>query len=146
MADRAEGSITIEAAAADIMEVIADFDSYPDWSDVTTATVLARGSDGRATDVAFELSAPLIGDVRYTLAYEFDGDDGVTWTTKVIEGKIRDIQGEYVLDELDEKETRVTYRLSVELGIIVPGFLRKQGEKQVIKSALEGLKRQVESR
>lgn len=145
MGERAEGSISVDASAAEIMEVITDFDSYPEWSDVKSAKVLKRSRGGRPVEVAYEIAAPVIGEARYTLAYEYDGDDGVSWTTREIEGKIRDIQGEYVLEELDEDETRVTYRLGVELGISVPGFLRKQGEKQIIKTALEGLKRRVES-
>ncbi|MBI4261032.1 MAG: SRPBCC family protein [Actinobacteria bacterium] len=146
MADRAEGSITIGASAQAIMEVIAEFESYPEWSDVRATRVVERGPDGRATAVEFEVTAPVIGDTRYVLAYEYDGDGGVSWTTTSIEGKIRDIQGEYVLEELDEDETRVTYRLGVELAIAVPGFLKRQGEKQIVKTALDGLKRRVESR
>jgi hypothetical protein len=38
----------------------------------------------------------------------------------------------------------VTYRLAVELGVLLPGFVRTQGAKRVIDNALEGLKRRVE--
>jgi hypothetical protein len=38
----------------------------------------------------------------------------------------------------------VIYRLAVDLGILLPGFVRTQGEKRVIENALEGLKRRVE--
>lgn len=145
MADRAEGSITINASAADVMEVIADFDSYPEWSDVKAVRVLERDGERRPAAVAFEITAPVIGDARYTLAYEYASEDeGLSWTTREIEGKIRDIRGEYILEELDEDETKVTYRLAVDLAIKVPGILKKQGERQIIKTALENLKRRVE--
>ena len=39
---------------------------------------------------------------------------------------------------------QVTYRLAVELGPLVPGFLRTEGAKRVIENALERLKRRVE--
>ena len=52
--------------------------------------------------------------------------------------------GEYLLTEIDEDETKVIYRLRVEIGILLPGFVRTQGEKRVIENALEGLKRRVE--
>jgi hypothetical protein len=145
MTDRAEGSTTIGASAADIMEVIADFEAYPEWSDVRSTKVIERGRDGRAREVAWEISAPVIGVARYTLAYEWHGDERVSWTTKEIEGKIRDVAGEYVLDELDADETKVTYRLDVDLDVPVPGFLRRQAQKQIVKQALDGLKRRVES-
>ena len=145
MGDRAEGTTTIGAGAAEIMEVIADFEAYPEWSDVRSTTVVKRGRDGRASEVAWEISAPVVGVSRYTLAYEWEGDDRVSWTTKEIEGKISDIAGEYVLDELDEDETKVTYRLVVDLDIPVPGFLKKQAQRQIVKQALDGLKKRVES-
>jgi hypothetical protein len=64
--------------------------------------------------------------------------------TKEARGAVSNIRGEYLLNELDDRETEVTYRLSVELGVLLPGFVRTQGAKRVIENALEGLKRRVE--
>jgi uncharacterized membrane protein len=145
MADKTQGSITIAASAANIMEVIADFESYPEWNDVKSTKVLKKDKQGRGTEVAYEVKAPVIGDVKYTLAYTYAANDGgCSWTTTEIEGGIKDIEGQYALDELDEDETKVTYSLSVELNMKVPGFVKKQGERQVIKNALDGLKKRVE--
>ena len=52
--------------------------------------------------------------------------------------------GEYLLDEVERDVTKVTYRLAVDLGALVPGFLRTEGAKRVIENALERLKRRVE--
>lgn len=146
MAERTEGTTTINASAAEVMEVIADFESYPEWAGVKSTEVLKKDRKGRASEVGFQISAPFIGDVRYTLVYTYLPDDGgLSWTTKEIEGSIRDIQGEYVLEELDEDETEVTYRMTLDLAMKVPGFLRKQGEKQIVKTALDGLKKRVEN-
>ena len=38
----------------------------------------------------------------------------------------------------------MTYRLAVEIGVLVPGFVRTEGAKRVIENALERLKRRVE--
>lgn len=146
MAEQTEGSITIKAPAAEVMEVIEDYESYPEWNDLRSAEILKKDSKGRGSEVAFEVKAPMLGEVKYTLQYSYKaGDGGVSWTTKEIEGGIKDIRGEYELVELDEDETKVTYRMSIELGIKVPGFLRKQGEKQIVDGALKGLKKRVES-
>jgi uncharacterized membrane protein len=146
MAERTEGSITIGASAAQVMDVIADFEGYPEWAGVKSARVVKKDRKGRAGEVEFEVSAPLVGEVLYTLSYHYLPDDaGVSWTTKEIEGNIRDIQGEYLLDELDEDETKVTYSMTLDLALKVPGFLRRQGEKQIVKTALDGLKKRVES-
>ncbi len=145
MGERAEGSIVIEASAAEVMEIIVDYEAYPEWADVESARVLARGEGGLATEVAFEVDVPVLGKATYTLAYRYaPGDAGVSWVTTEARGTVRDIRGEYLLNELHEHETEVTYRLSVELGVLVPGFIRTQGAKRVIENALEGLKRRVE--
>jgi carbon monoxide dehydrogenase subunit G len=143
--EHAEGSIVIAAPLEDVMEVIEDYEAYPDWADVRSVEVRQRGEGGRATEVAFEVDVPVLGKASYTLTYRYaPGDTGLSWTTSEARGAIRDIRGEYLLDERSELETEVTYRLGVELGVLVPGFLRAEGAKRVIENALEKLKRRVE--
>jgi uncharacterized membrane protein len=143
--EHAEGSTIVEAPIEDVMEVIEDYEAYPEWSDVETVDVLRRGEGGRATEVAFQVDVPVLGKAAYTLAYAYaPGDAGISWTTKEARGAIRDIRGEYLLNELPDGTTKVTYRLAVELGVLVPGFLRTEGAKRVIENALERLKRRVE--
>jgi uncharacterized membrane protein len=143
--EQAEGSIVIEAPLEDVMEVLEDYEAYPEWSEVQTVEVLQRGEGGRGTEVAFEVDVPVLGKAAYTLAYVYaPGDTGLSWTTKEARGAIRDIRGEYLLNDLSDAETKVTYRLAVELGVLVPGFLRTEGAKRVIENALERLKRRVE--
>ncbi len=143
--EHAEGSIVIDAPLEDVMEVIEDYEAYPEWADVRSVEVRQRGEGGRATEVAFEVDVPVLGRASYTLAYRYaPGDTGLSWTTSEARGAIRDIRGEYLLNELSESETKVTYRLGVELGVLVPGFLRSEGAKRVIENALEKLKRRVE--
>src|SRR5918999_2779093 len=100
--EHAEGSIVIEAPLEDVMEVIEDYESYPQWAEVRTARVLQRGTGGRATEVAFEVDVPVLGKASYTLAYRYaPGDTGLSWVTKEARGAIRDIHGEYLLNEVD---------------------------------------------
>lgn len=135
----------IEASAAEVMDVITDYEAYPEWADVKSASVLQRGEGGLATEVAFEVDVPVLGRASYTLAYRYaPGDAGLSWVTREARGAVSNISGEYLLDELDDGETEVTYRLNVELGVLLPGFVRTQGAKRVIENALERLKRRVE--
>jgi ribosome-associated toxin RatA of RatAB toxin-antitoxin module len=144
--EQAEGTKTISASAEDIMEVLLDFEAYPEWTDVKVTTIVETDDEGRASDVFYEVSQFGI-TAKYTLAYEYEEDDaGMTWTTvSVEEGPIKDIQGEYVLEELDDEETEVTYRMTLELKTKLPGLLMKRGEKMIIKNALDGLKKRVEN-
>lgn len=145
MGEHAEGSIVIEASAAEVMDVITDYEAYPEWADVKSASVLQRGEGGLATEVAFEVDVPVLGRASYTLAYRYaPGDAGLSWVTREARGAVSNISGEYLLDELDDGETEVTYRLNVELGVLLPGFVRTQGAKRVIENALERLKQRVE--
>jgi carbon monoxide dehydrogenase subunit G len=143
--EQAEGHVVVEAPLEDIIEVIEDFESYPEWADVRSVEVRKRGEGGRATEVYFEVDVPVLGRAAYSLQYRYaPGDTGVSWVTSEARGAIRDIRGEYLLDELADGGTKVTYRLAVELGVLVPGFLRSEGGRKVIENALEKLKRRVE--
>jgi carbon monoxide dehydrogenase subunit G len=145
VSEYAEGSVVIEASSADVMDVIADFEAYPQWAEVEEAEVLSRSEWGRGTEVAFKVDVPVLGRAEYTLSYVYaPGDAGVSWTTREARGAVRDIRGEYLLNEVAEDSTRVTYRLAVDLGVLVPGFIRTQGSTRVIENALERLKRRVE--
>ena len=144
MAEQTEGSILIEAPAAEVMDVLVDYEAYPAWADVKTARIVERGEGGVATKVAFEVEVPVLGRAEYTLAYRYaPGDAGMSWVSTEARGSVTNITGEYLLDEVDG-QTAVTYRLAVELGVLLPGFVRSQGAKRVIDNALEGLKRRVE--
>lgn len=142
MAEQTTSSIVIDAAPADVMAVIADFESYPAWAKgVTTADVVATGPGGRAEQVFFALDVSPIKD-EYTLAYTWDGDREVTWT--LVEGKmLRALDGAYVLREVGGS-TEVTYRLALDVSIPLIGMLKRKGEKILIDTALKGLKKRVE--
>jgi carbon monoxide dehydrogenase subunit G len=142
--EQAEGSVVIEAPLEDVVEVIEDFESYPEWADVRRVEVKTRGEGGRGLEVAYEVDVPVLGKASYTLRYSFAaGDTAISWVSTEAHGAVRDVRGEYLLDDLGE-ETKVTYRLSVALGALVPGFIRTEGAKRVIENALERLKRRVE--
>jgi carbon monoxide dehydrogenase subunit G len=142
LAQRTEGTTEIEGTPQEIIEVIADFESYPEWVDgIRSAEITERDGRGRGRTVAYEFAA--IGfTASYTLAYEY-GEDRVTWTTVEASGALRDLSGEYELEPLDG-DTRVTYRLEVDLAVSLPGFLKRRADRTAIRTALEGLKRRVE--
>jgi len=144
MAEQTTSSILIDADAADIMAVIADFPAYPEWAKgVQTADVVAEYPGGRAEKVFFSLDVSPIRD-EYTLAYQWHGHDEVTWT--LVEGKmLRALDGAYVLRASGTGATEVTYRLSLDVSIPLIGMLKRKGEKILIDTALKGLKKRVES-
>jgi len=145
VAEETQGTITIKASAEDVMAVIEDYESYPEWNDLKSVKILKKDSQGRGSEVEMEAKAPVLGDLRYTLKYTYKADNGgLSWTSTEIEGGIKDIKGAYELEELDDEETKVTYRMAIDLKMKVPGFVRRQGEKTIVDGALKGLKKRVE--
>jgi ribosome-associated toxin RatA of RatAB toxin-antitoxin module len=144
MADQTTSSIVVDAPPSEVMAVIADFAAYPTWAKgVTTARVVSELPDGRADQVFFELDVSPIRD-EYTLAYQWSGDDQVTWT--LVEGKmLRALDGAYLLADRGDGTTDVTYRLALDVAIPLIGMLKRKGEKILIDTALKGLKKRVES-
>ncbi|HEX5860407.1 MAG TPA: SRPBCC family protein [Nocardioides sp.] len=144
MAEQTTSSIVVDAEPAAVMAVIGDFESYPEWAKgVQKAEVLAAAPDGRAEQVFFVLDVSPIRD-EYTLAYQWKGDEQVTWN--LVEGKmLRSLDGAYILRDLGNGSTEVTYRLALDVSIPLIGMLKRKGEKILIDTALKGLKKRVES-
>ena len=144
MADRVQDNIDIEATAEEIFEVATDFEAYPDWnSNIKDVRIEETDEEGYATKVWFEVDAK-IKVVRYTLEYDYsNAPDSFSWN--LVEGDVKALNGSYAFDEFDDV-TEVVYETSLDPGFPVPSFLKKQGEKQIVKGALADLKKRVESR
>jgi hypothetical protein len=142
MADESTQSITINAAPAAVMAVIADFDTYPQWAgSVKSAVVSAAGPNGRAERVKFKIDAGAIRD-EYELSYDWNGDDKVAWT--LVRGQMQKAQrGSYTLRPVGG-QTEVTYSLTVDLAIPMLGMLKRKAEKVIMDTALKELKKRVE--
>ncbi|HST85815.1 MAG TPA: SRPBCC family protein [Kineosporiaceae bacterium] len=147
MADRTVSSIVVDAAPAAVLEVIADFEKYPDWTGaVKQVTVLERLPDGRGSKVRFVLDAGAIRDT-YVLDYVWDFDDLGTGTLSwgLVESTVlKALDGAYTLSAVDGG-TDVRYSLAVDLRIPMLGMLRRKAEKAIIDAALNELKKRVES-
>ena len=146
MADRTESSVVVDAAPADVLDVIADFAAYPEWTGaVREAEVLEEDEDGWARTVRFVLDARPIRDT-YTLAYTWDvAEDGtgvVSWTL-VEAGILKAMDGAYRLAARGTG-TAVTYELTVEVKMPMLGMLRRKAEKTIIDTALKELKKRAE--
>lgn len=144
MAAQTTSSIVVDAPPAAIMAVIADLEAYPEWTaSVREVEVLTVYEDtGRPGEARFVLDAGPVKD-RYTLSYEWDGDDEVRWTL-VEGGLIKELDGSYVLAAVDDSSTEVTYQLTVDVSIPMLGLMKRKAEKVIIDTALKELKKRVE--
>jgi uncharacterized membrane protein len=145
MADEASQTIMIEAPLERCFSVATDFERYPEWAkDVKQATVLARDDEGRATQVEYRTSA-LGRSTHYTLAYDYSAaPKGMSW--KMVHGDImRSLDGAYRFEPAASADggTDVTYTLSIELVVPLPGFVKRRAEVRILNSVRE-LKARVE--
>ena len=142
MADQSTQSIVVDAPAADVMAVIADFPAYPQWvAAAKKVEVVEDGENGRAKRVHFVLDAGAVKD-DYVLAYTWDGDRKVSWT--LVKGQMQKRQdGSYTLVETDGK-TEVTYSITIDLSIPMLGMIKRKAEKVILDTALKELKKRVE--
>ncbi|MET0930715.1 MAG: SRPBCC family protein [Aeromicrobium sp.] len=142
---RTTSDIVIDAPADRIMDVIADFATYPVWATgVKTADVVSTTDSGRAEQVHFVLDAAPIRD-EYDLGYVWDGSRTVSWSLAEAGSMLTSMDGAYVLEPLADAQTRVTYQLAVDVSVPLLGMLKRKAEKVIIDTALKGLKKQVEA-
>ena len=139
----AERQIQVQASPSECFQALVDFESYPDWQDaVKECEVHSRDSSGRGRRVSFVIDAK-IRSVRYTLDYGYEEPHLVTWD--YVEGDVRDIEGEYVLEDLGDGTTLATYTLRIDPGVWMPGPLAKLLNEQVMRRSVEDLKTRVEN-
>ncbi|GGL22605.1 SRPBCC family protein [Phycicoccus endophyticus] len=146
MADRTRSFVEIAAAPGEVLDVIADFEAYPQWAEqVKECSVLTEDGDGWADQVEFTLDAGAIKD-QYVLEYDWDVTDGGTGTVSwhlVRATLLKGLTGSYTLEEAGDG-TRVTYDLEVDLTMPMLGMLKRKAEKHIISTALTELKKRVE--
>ena len=137
-------SIEVSADVQTIYEVALDLDAYPEWATgVKDVEIEEEDEYGRPSRVSFVADA-MIKEITYTLLYRYDLDDGFSWSAEP-GADIKAMEGSYRFTELEDGCTEVLYALKVDPAFTVPGFLRRQAEKQIVSNALRGLKKRSEA-
>jgi ribosome-associated toxin RatA of RatAB toxin-antitoxin module len=139
----AERQIHVLASPRDCFAALTDFESYPDWQDaVKECEVRSRDSSGRPLRVSFVIDAK-VRSVAYTLDYGYDEPHLITWS--FVEGDVREIGGEYVLEDVGDGSTLATYTLRIDPGVWLPGPVAKRLNDQVMRRSVQDLKTRVEN-
>jgi len=137
-------SIEVSADPQTVYEVALDRDAYPEWATgVKEVEIAEEDEQGRPLRVSFVADA-MIKEIAYTLLYRYDLDNGFSWSAEP-GADITAMEGSYQFNEMEDGGTDVLYALKVEPAFTVPGFLRRQAEKQIVSNALRGLKKRAES-
>ncbi|NIR35609.1 MAG: cyclase [Actinobacteria bacterium] len=147
MVDQATERTTIQATPEECYAAVVDFERYPEWaSDIKLARILSRDDDGRAVDVEYRAAA-MGRSTTYTLRY-FYGSNPRRIAWRLQEGDVtRRLDGEYEFLPVSSEpgSTEVIYHLAVDLKVPLPGFVKRRAEARIVRTALDELKRHVES-
>ena len=144
MEEQVTERMIIRASPQQCFEILTDFDRYPDWSsDIKAVNVVERDDLGRPTRVAFRAGA-FGRSTSLTLAYDYSqAPKGLSWVQE--DGDLtRRYDGSYTFEPAGE-ETEVTYQLTVELKVPLPGFIKRRAESRIVGGALRELKARAEA-
>ena len=142
-AKRAERQIVVQGTPQQCFDALLDFESYPDWQKaVKGCEVLTRDPSGRGKEVHFEIDA-MVRRISYTLDYSYEEPHLITWD--FLEGDVRDIDGEFVLEDQGDGTTLATYGLRIDAGVWLPGKIASVLNDQVMQRSVEDLKARVET-
>lgn len=140
MAVKESREVVIEASPKEILDVVADIEAMPEWSDIhQSAEVLERHDDGRPRRARMKVKTAGVTD-EIVLAYSWR-DDGVTWTQESGRAS-RNQDGGYTLTSEGDK-TRTKFDLSLDPLVPLPGFVIKRAIKGVIEINTDGLRKRV---
>ncbi|OBH06239.1 MULTISPECIES: SRPBCC family protein [unclassified Mycobacterium] len=143
MAIKESRDIVIEAGPEEILDVIADFEAMPEWSEPhQSAEVLETGDDGRPRKVKMKVKVAGITDEQ-VVAYTW-GANEVSW--KLVSSAQQKAQdGKYTLvpQGTGGEATLVKFDLFADPNVPLPGFVLKRAVKGTIDSATKALRERV---
>jgi ribosome-associated toxin RatA of RatAB toxin-antitoxin module len=134
-------TLEIDASAEVLYDTAADIASYPEWATgVKEVEILELDPDNRVSRARFVVEG-FIKEIEYVLAYTHDRPHSLTWVSEE-SLDLKMLEGSYTFTPTNGA-VEVAYALKVELNFTIPGFLRRQAEKQVVTTALRGLRRRA---
>lgn len=135
-------TLEIDAPAEVLYDTVADIAGYPEWATgVKEVEVLESDQSGNVVRARFVLEG-FVKEIEYVLRYRHDRPRSLSWAAE--EGDdVRMLEGSYTFNESEDGGTEVVYALTVEPNFTIPGFIRRQAERQIITTALKGLRKRV---
>lgn len=141
MAEGTFQTLEIDAPAEILYDVVADIASYPEWATgVKEVDVLETNEDGEVLKARFIVEG-FIKEIEYILSYTHDRPNSLSWTS-IESPDVKMLEGSYTF-HADDGSTEVVYALTVEPSFTIPGFIRRQAQRQIVTTALRGLRKRV---
>lgn len=134
--------LEIDVTPEELYDVAADVAAYPEWaSGVKEVEVLGLDNEGRVDRARFVLEG-FVKEIEYVLKYTHDRPKTLSWVAEESDD-LKMLEGSYQFSPTDTGSTEVVYTLTVDTNFTIPGFIKRQAEKQIVNTALRGLRRRV---
>jgi ribosome-associated toxin RatA of RatAB toxin-antitoxin module len=132
--------VVIEAGPEEILSVLADLESLPEWSSIhQTSEVIETGDDGRPTLARMKVKTAGITDEQ-VLAYRWSGN-AVSWSlVSAKQQRSQDVT--YTLTPEGDR-TRVKFEIAIDPVPPLPKFVLKTATQGVLNTLTEGLRNRV---
>ena len=145
MSDISTSTVTIEAKASEIQEVLSNLSAYPTWSTtIKSVNVITTDDQGRATQVQVSVDAGALKD-KPTLNYDWSKAPNRLEFSLEDADLLTEMSGAYIIKDNGDDTTDVTYELTVGLSMPVPAVMRQKAEKSTIDLTLKQLKEKLEN-
>jgi uncharacterized membrane protein len=145
MSDISTSTVTIQATASEIQEVLSNLSAYPTWSTtIKSVNVITTDDQGRATQVQVSVDAGALKD-KPTLNYDWSKAPNRLEFSLEDADLLTEMSGAYIIKDNGDDTTDVTYELTVGLSMPVPAVMRKKAEKSTIDLTLKQLKEKLEN-
>ena len=138
-----ERQVVVDGSPQDCFDTLVDVESYPVWQrTVRRCEVQSRDREGRPRRVSLEVDAK-VASLAYTLDLSYEPPHLVTW--RFVEGDVRNVDGEFVLEDRGDGTTLATCALRIDPGPALPAKMGSVLSDHVILHSVEDLKARVES-
>ena len=138
---KAESTLQMNATPAQVMAVLADFASYPEFLPEIRGVAVLSSENGVST-VRFDLQ--MLMKVSYTLSLTQEGESSLCW--ELTESKLmKKNSGSWKLHDNGDGTTDVTYGIELELAGKLPPSVNKRMAGQTLPDTLARFKARVES-
>ena len=132
--------VVIEASLDEVLDVIADVESSPEWSSAQQSVeIIDTTDDGRPHRVKMKIKSAGFTD---EMVVEYVWPDDVVGWSLVSSRVLRRQDAKYAFTPEGEK-TRVRFELTIDPVVPVPGFLLKRSLKGGLDDATDGLRKRV---
>ncbi len=140
MAEASKTSV-MAVSTEELLAVVRDYEKYPEFVDGCHSAKIIS-SDNKKTRVLYSIEI-MSKSVSYTLDH-FNENDGVRW--ELVESNVLKANtGRWLLRDQGAGKTEVTYQLSLDFKIPVPGFILGGLVKSSLPTMISSFEKRVKS-